>query len=228
MSNFKDKYFSIIGDSASTYEGYLPEGYPAFYSYYNASGIYGYRETWWGQVLEHFGARLLVNNSYSGSYVSKPENCETESYGCSDKRCSGLASDGVSPDHIVVWMGLNDVGAGFPLTSADKSDLSVFENAYALMLDKIKHNYPNATIWCCTFPVFTYSQEICYESLESKLNNSRKVCGDIIKETAARKGCRVIDLFDKNALCDTVDGLHPNYQGMRMIANKVIAAMEIE
>ncbi len=137
---YKNKYFSLLGDSISTYEGYLPQDYPSYYSHRDSyvTNIYGSRDTWWGQVIQHFKARLLVNNSFSGSYVCRAKNCETQSYGCSDLRTSCLSQSGIMPDVIIVFLGTNDRGAGFALTSEDKSDLSVIENAYAAMLDKIK------------------------------------------------------------------------------------------
>ncbi len=227
-NRFEDKYFSIIGDSVSTYEGYLPEGYPSFYSYRGAfiTGIYGWKDTWWGQVIEHFGGKLLINNSWSGSYVCKPKNCEIESYGCSDARAGGLGEDGISPDQIFVFLGTNDRGAGFELTSEDKRDISVIENAYGVMLDKIKKNYPSAEIWCITFPITTCSREPYFVFPETQKGVPMESYGELVKKVAAEKACHVIDLWDKEQLCDTLEGLHPNYMGMKMIADKVISAME--
>ncbi len=50
--------------------------------------------------------------------------------------------------------------------------------------------------------------------------------GELVKKLAREKGVNVIDLWDSEALCDTVDDLHPNYDGMKYIAEKVIFAME--
>ncbi len=224
----KNKYFSFLGDSITTYEGYLPKGYPSFYSRPDSyiTNIYGYKDTWWGQVLEHFGAQLLVNNSWSGSCVCKAPSCEIESYGCSDARCGGLGYDGISPHHIIVFLGSNDRGKGYPLTSEDKSDLSVIENAYAVMLDKIKINYPSAEVWCCTFPITTCSREPYFEFPKTQMGIPMESYGECIKSVAKAKNCRIIDLWDKTKLCDTLEGLHPNYNGMTMIAEKVIEAVE--
>ncbi len=225
---YKDKYFSILGDSISTYEGYLPDGYPAFYSRRNAfiTGINGYFDTWWGQLLKHFGAELLVNNSWSGSYVCKPRGCEIESYGCSNERTFGLHRDGIYPDVILVYIGTNDRGACFKLTDSDKSDLNVIENAYGVMLDKLKINYPNAEIWCCTFPITSCLRNpyFCFPVLQEGVPMTEY--GELIKRVAIDKNCRTIDLWDEALTCDTIDGLHPNLQGMNRIAQKAIKAME--
>ncbi len=227
---YKDKFFSIIGDSISTFEGYVPQGYPCFYTNANRcfTGVYSTKETWWGRVLEHFGAQLLVNNSWSGSYVCNAECCETDSYGCSDARACGLDAEGITPDCVIVYIGTNDRGAGFPLTSDDKEDLSVFENAYRTMLAKIKRKYPRAEIWCCTFPKTSCNAEPCLQMPECWRGVMREEHCSLIRRVAKDASCKIIELDDKLAyrLCDTSDGLHPNYEGMKYIAEKVIAAME--
>lgn len=225
MNKFKDKYISIIGDSISTFEAWLPAGYPSFYTVANScfTGVYGARETWWGRVLKHFGAELLVNNSWSGSYVCKPPYCEIESYGCSNSRACGLDADGIVPDHVIAYIGTNDRGAGFPPTSDDKSDLSVFENAYREMLVKIKNTYPSAEIWCCTFPKTTCKNDPCLQLPEVWKGVPIEEHREIIRRVAKAANCHIIELT--GGTCDTSDGLHPNYEGMEYIADKVIEAM---
>ncbi len=219
-----------MGDSISTYEGYLPEDYPAFYTNRAAyfTNIDGYKDTWWGQVIDHFDAKLLVNNSWSGSYVCKPEGCEIESYGCNDARTGGLGINGIVPDQIIVFLGTNDRGAGFRLTSDDKTDLSVIENAYGVMLDKIKHNYPKTEVWCCTFPITTCTRAPYFEFPQTHFGVPMENYGELVKKIANEKCCHIIDLWDKYEMCDTIDGIHPNLQGMKYIAKKVISAVEYD
>ncbi len=228
QKRYENKYFSIMGDSISTFEGCLPTDFPTFYSYRGAmlTDIRGPEDTWWGQVLRYFGGRLLVNNSWSGSYVCKDPRCEIESYGCSDRRAFGLDADSVLPDCILILIGTNDRGAGFPLTSEDKSDLAVIENAYAAMLEKIKNGYPQADIFCCTLPVTACTRNQYY-SFPKKYNGvPTREYNALISRVAEAKDCYVIELWDELQPCDTVDGLHPNAAGMKMIAAKVIEAME--
>ena len=52
MNNYKDKYFSVLGDSISTLDGYTK---PEFSSFYDSekkieAKVYIPRDTWWGQV----------------------------------------------------------------------------------------------------------------------------------------------------------------------------------
>ncbi len=215
----KGQFVSILGDSMSTFEGCLPEGYPAYYSRQRRieTGVFSPEETWWGRVLAHFGAELLVNNSWSGSYVSMPPDCEIESYGSSDARTSGLSYDGILPDHIFVLIGTNDRGRGF--------SLDTIETAYHLMLQKLKQKYPKAVIWCLTLPVTTWTGNPWFTFPEKQNGVKMTAYCELIASAARAEGCSVIDL-SKGRLVDTVDGLHPNYDGMLAIAEKVIAALE--
>ncbi len=221
---------SIMGDSMSTFAGTLPAGYPTFYGLCNQllTGIYSRRDMWWGQVLSHFEAELLVNNSWSGSLVSCGAEHLLESYGCSEARCGSLHDGDITPDHILVLMGANDRGWGVRPTdpSADSSDQSVFSHAYGTMLDRIRANYPTATVWCLTLP-----RTVCLRDPHSDRPAclSDEVTGRynrVIAAVAASRGCRLIDLFCDGVLCDTVEGLHPTFAGMSAIADRVIAVME--
>ncbi len=225
---YTGKFFSIMGDSISTLEGYIPSGFACFYDRSNQfeTGIHCSRDTWWGSVLAHFQGKLLVNNSWSGSYVTRPRGCQIPSYGCSDERTGGLGDGERVPDHIFVFIGTNDRGACFPLQSNDKQDMTVIENAYAAMLDKLKENYPQAEIWCFTFPKTTCSVEPDFVFPTTQLGIPMESYGQLICQVAAEKGCHGIDLYHCDGFCDTIDRLHPNYAGMQWIAQNVIAAME--
>lgn len=65
---YNGKYFSVLGDSVSTFEGFTEPDYAVFYTFGQkiASGVLSYPDTWWGRVINAFGGKLLVNNSFSG------------------------------------------------------------------------------------------------------------------------------------------------------------------
>ncbi len=224
----KKMYYSIMGDSLSTFEGWLPEGFPAYYDRARQyeTNVYSARETWWHRVITHFGGEVLVNNSWSGSFVTIPAGCMACSCGCSDARTGALGVDDILPDHILVCISANDWGSGFPLTGADKGDVTVIENAYGLMLDKLKRNYPRAQIWCFTYPKTTCTREPDYVFPTSLNGIPVERYGQVILDAARQRGCHVVDLYHCEGLCDTVDRLHPNYEGMRWIAEHAIAIME--
>lgn len=220
-NDYKNKYFSILGDSISTFEHYSEPDYAAYYdvSHKLEADVLTMYDTWWGIVIEHFGGELLVNNSFAGSTVCYHEKYEIQSYSCSDERTSSLGMDGISPDVIVVYMGTNDWGCG---TSIVGDDDRTFAVAYGQMLEKLKRNYPNAEIWCMTL-----AESCCSKNADFKFPRCYS-CRDIeeycaaIRECAQKHGCFVVDLYLDAEPYDTIDGFHPNASGMRTLANAVI------
>lgn len=230
---WKNKYygkkFSILGDSISTLAGYNPKGYKVFFDGESCekSGVEKMQDTWWGKVIDFFGGELLVNNSWSGSRVTRlPNNDNLFPSGCSDERTGGLHINGVKPDVIIVYLGTNDWAFGAELDGTrlliDKSNMQYFAAAYETMLEKTKTNYPNAEIWCCTLnttfmssnPSFSFPYEYGGTHIE-KYNQ-------IIKDTADMNNCKIIDLYSYHIPYDSIDGSHPNADGMNTLATLII------
>lgn len=226
MYEYKDRYFSVLGDSISTLEGYSIPEYAAFYDTEHKllSGIYTPADTWWGRVIKALGGELLVNQSFSGSTVCRRPEFEIPSYACSDERTSSLHRDGLLPFVIMVFMGINDWGFGAVPDDADgerTGDLTVFSVAYGVMLEKLIRNYPKAEIWCFTFPMGKQrnggSFPYCYGG-----KHIEAYC-DVIRRLARQYGCRLVDLYRYAESYGAIDGFHPNADGMRTIADAVLA-----
>ena len=63
----------IIGDSYSTYEGYIPQGYAPYYTPRAAErsmDVTSVELTWWYKLSTELGFNISENNSWSGSTVS--------------------------------------------------------------------------------------------------------------------------------------------------------------
>lgn len=231
MLKYINKYFSILGDSISTFEGYS-EPYDAIF--YDAltkcqSDILRVTDTWWGQVINYLGGELLVNNSFSGSLVSKHPDCEISSYGCSNERTSSLAKKGISPDVIMVFLGTNDWGYGIkvnPKNKEEKDSISIFSVAYRMMLSKLKNNYPLAEIWCFTLPISNYKKVNGADFPYYYGGTHIEEYCNAIRESANEYGCKIIDLYNSGKKHDTIDGFHPNAIGMKAIADTVINILE--
>ena len=227
------KNFSILGDSISTLEGFNPRNYKVFYKGENCrrSDVFEICDTWWGKVIDFFGAELLVNNSWSGSRVTMMPNGSAEKLfpaGISNERTSGLHIGNVMPDVIIVNLGVNDWANGVPVDFVkDEGTIeeyySSFFSAYQEMLAKLKRNYPQSEIWCCklcetfisTNPSFKFPR--CYRGVEIKKYN------DAIWHAAHEQGCKVLNL---SVPYDTLDGTHPNAAGMDAIAVMVVCQMD--
>lgn len=222
-ARYNDKYFSILGDSISTLEGYNPPECAVFYDaeHQYLSGIFRPEDTWWGKVIHQLGGRLLVNNAYSGSMVCKHPCCEIESYGCSDARTAGLGIGDVKPDVIMVFLGFNDFGAGMPLTSDDVQNLAVFQNAYLVMLGKIKRNFPAAEIWCLTLPCSCWRSNSQWEYPACRSGGHIRDYCRIIADCAHTCNCKIVDIHNPDLPYDTIDGYHPTANGMQTIADAV-------
>ena len=92
--------------------------YNVFYEGENCerSGVKDYSDTWWGQLIEYLEANLLVNDSWSGSRVTKlPNYYRLFPSGISDERINNLKKLHRNPDIIVIQLGVNDWGFGVDL-----------------------------------------------------------------------------------------------------------------
>ncbi|MBO5460379.1 MAG: SGNH/GDSL hydrolase family protein [Ruminococcus sp.] len=225
-NRYKGKSFSILGDSISTLEGYNPIGYKVFYSgeVRIYSGVSEMRDTWWGKVIEYFEGKLLVNNSWSGSRVTKlPGQANLFPSGCSDERTGFLHVDSIIPDIILIYLGTNDWANGVTPehNNGEKSETS-FYYAYKEMLRKIKIMYPDSEIWCCTLCETCMKPNPMFEFPYFYAGIHIEIYNDIIRKVVLENGCRLIDLYRVHEAYDSIDGIHPNSRGMDTIAELII------
>lgn len=90
--------FSILGDSISTFDGCNPDGFTVYYQGERCeqTGVTSSADTWWSQVIERLGGRLLANSSFSGSLVEgagfPPETVKNASTRWPKTACSPMSS----------------------------------------------------------------------------------------------------------------------------------------
>ena len=204
----KGKYLSILGDSISTYQGVSNDESanksigenPVFYHKpFPLDSMYFMR------FMREFGLSLCVNNSYSGGNLSGRDN---ENSGVN--RANRLArDDGLMPDIIVLFMGINDLGRGV--------SEEVFASDYRETLEILK-KYPATKILCVNLP----DRDIF---LRERAEIFNKIIEDAVDEAGER--FYLVDLY-RSRLCgdfyymNTLDGLHPDEDGMRIIAEVII------
>ncbi len=158
---------SVVGDSISTYDGYIPEGYLGYYAGCQIKdyGLTDVHDTWWMRIIDALGGELCVNNSYSGSEVS---GANFPSSSC-EERCSSLGRSSLTADDarhvaevsqqdilldlILIHMGTNDRLYGLPVGLDSPDDSERFYGSYRMMLRRIKGHYPKAIIACATLPL---------------------------------------------------------------------------
>jgi len=207
------KFLSVLGDSISTYKGVSDDASACSSLFYNACF---YREpfplekTYWQIVAQTLGLTLCVNNSFSGGNLSGREDPDS-----GVNRVSRLSrDDGTRPDVIIVFMGLNDLGRGI--------DLNIFADDYMRTLMTIGQKYPDAAVCCVNLPDRARSIRAYTEAFNQAI-------ADAVAE--AGENFFVADLFSSRLNNDfyymnTVDGLHPDEDGMRIIAEVIISAFK--
>ena len=126
-------------------------------------------------------------------------------------------------------MGTNDWGRGIPVFPNEyRSGLSVFAVAYEAMLTKIKHNYPNAEIWCLTLPRSYRKQEPEWTFPTHFGGRDIADYCNAIQECGKRLDCKVIDIHKVDNPFDTIDGFHPNADGMKTLSGIILSELEKE
>lgn len=222
----------LIGDSISSYNGIIPAGYEYFYP---QGDVNNWILTWWAKLgfMQSLrwvtdngdGTYTYYNRSWSGSKVTNLQGGD-KPY-CSTARLSTLPA----PDVILFFGGINDLAGGtpHPLLGDEPTwgtmgtmDLSEFRGAYAYCVEYLLTNYPDAKLICMTPTQIS--------TLGHFTDNDMGVdfadITEAIKEICDKYGVSVIDMSRcgityLNTDDYTLDGVHPNKAGMKMIADYV-------
>lgn len=198
------KSISILGDSYSTFAGYVtPDTNAVWYNVINDSrtDVNDVRQTWWHQLIKENNFRLCVNNSFSGATICN-RGYKKEDY--SDRSfCTRLDNLG-SPDILLIFGGTNDSWAQSPIgdykySGWTSADLYSFRPAMAYMLDHAIKRYPNIDIF------FILNSELSEEITTSCIT----ICNYYKIKCIALKNI------------DKING-HPSVNGMKQIAKQVI------
>ena len=205
------KSISILGDSYSTFEGYLQPDTNAIWYWDNVKAentdVHHVRETWWHQFIKENGYRLCVNNSFSGATISysgyKSGKPDFTDY--SDRSFITRLKNLGTPDIILVFGGTNDSWAGSPIGEYQyegwtRNDLFSFRPAMACLLEKMIDYYPNVAI------VFLLNDDLKEDIDESV----RTIC--------THYGVKWIEFEG----IDKING-HPSVKGMKQISEQLKA-----
>lgn len=229
-NNLVGKKVSIIGDSISTYSGYLPSGYSAAYPAGDVTSVY---QTWWKQLIDNNNMQLGVNASYSGSTIQSDGSGIPA---CDDRRIAAVGANG-DPDLIIVYMGVNDskiedlatIGEISPLIDMPltidtpaKYDDTTFIGAYQAMLTKLMLAYPEARIACCGLLWNNQPQYMTSDDLAVASNKIHELCDLYGAEFIDLRKCG-INLANMGTYLGASDTrmLHPKAAGMTKIANYI-------
>ena len=208
----------ILGDSYSTFQKNIPEGYSSYYYPYLVDEKTPVRtmqldETWWRRFIEKTGAALVRNDSWSGTTI-----CYTGYNGvdCSTThsfiyRYRRLVESGFfkenKVDTVIVFGGTNDSWANAPLGEVKLSDwtegdlYSVFP-AITYLMNALRTDLPEARI------IFVANCDIKTEIAEC------------MQKAGEHFGATVVRLSGI-----TKQNGHPTPIGMQEICEQIIAAI---
>lgn len=143
----------ILGDSYSTFEGFIPEGNSPWYHkvYENpdqVTDVFSAMDTWWWLLSKDLGANIALNDSWSGSTVSY--------YAYDGRDCSGDSSfiyrfekalkenffESAGVDTAIIFGGTNDSWTGGPIgelqySDYKKEDLFAFLPALCYLFERL-------------------------------------------------------------------------------------------
>lgn len=205
----------IMGDSYSTFAGYIPEGYGPYYPENDKwkTDVLDVSQTWWHQVVSAMGANLVRNDSWSGAPICYTgyDNADVSKSSSFIYRLRKLKEDGFFAQNqihtVFVFGGTNDswcgASLGQPMESGWKeSDLYSVLPAISCYLQELKQTLPEAKIYC-----------LINNNLQSEIE-------DALKAACGRQGIKSIlfDQIDK-------ENDHPTAQGMRDIKDQVLTAI---
>ena len=217
---------SILGDSYSTFEGYMANDTNAIW-YFKADNpqrnkkndVTKVEETWWHQLINTTkGYSLEVNNSYSGATIcytgySKgneprvPIAALSSHRDYSNRSFVNRSNTLGNPDIILVCGGTNDSWCGAPVGEYiygnwTTEQLYYFRPAMAKLLYDLKGNYPTARL------LFILNSE-----LKESINES-------VHTICKHYGVECLDLKDIEK-----QGGHPSVKGMAEFSRQVRKAL---
>lgn len=146
----KEIHFSILGDSFSTFEGYVtPDANDVWY--YERIGVTSVEQMWWHKMASEMEWILDKNNSFSGSLICNFWGFNAGLYYKPHSFINRMDNLG-DPDVIFIQGGTNDVWNGayhgeFVYSDWTEGDLEYYRPALAYMFDSMKRLYPKAKLY---------------------------------------------------------------------------------
>lgn len=195
---------AILGDSYSTFEGYIPEGNEIWYFAHEnleQTDVNDVCQTWWWQLCSKGGYKLGVNDSWSGATIGYTGyNDDDYSPRSFNTRIPRLGH----PDIILIFGGTNDSWCGaqvgnYKYADYKRADLYTFRPAMARLLQEAAKRYPGTKV---------------YVIINSELRDD---ITESMQTICKHEGVEYIQLHDI-----AKQNGHPNREGMTAIAQQIL------
>lgn len=222
-SELEEISFSILGDSFSTFQGYVePASNDVWYNLppLNYVDVTNVEQMWWHKVATKTGWVLEKNNSFSGSLICNFWGFNTGIYYSPHSFIRRMDNLG-NPDVIFVFGATNDIYkraalGDYVFANWTEEQLCMFRPAMAYMFDYLKRNYPTAKVY------FMLDMELCSSDTS-------------IDDETRKAYLESVDYITKhyNVVCIDIYGIqkelwHPNAAGQATIAHRVLEALRVD
>ncbi|MCQ2168842.1 MAG: SGNH/GDSL hydrolase family protein, partial [Bacteroidales bacterium] len=233
------KKLSIIGDSISSFEGWLPEGNKYFADYYIGGGLQDWTKTYWGALCTKYMVGKLQmekNISWTGSCVAQDTRTGSSyrpafvtRYGKSNVGATYALNSIGSPDIVIIYGGTNDrYNSGYGLSdvnstpddaefdaifkkSNDNLVVTSFVQAYVKLINMVHADCPDAKI------INIIGDYVTLEQIAS-----------IKKISDHYTFCKYVDFSNGgsgNPKIGKLNGVHPNIDGMDYMAKTIFGEL---
>ena len=247
---YAGKVISILGDSISTLEGYIPvdDGFnlkhrPRYVL--NAKPdtsliVMPANETWWMRIINDLDAKLGINDSWAGSCVTYNSSFTTKYPTNGDlvekaamaslTRIQNLGANG-TPDVILFYGGTNDIGHGgntLNLGSFNPAQAPTTVDLEATAWNTIADAYVAAILRIKHYyPNAEIIAMLPTYTSGYYTNNKLAQYNAVFTQICEHYGITYVDLRESGiSTSDLVDGIHPNSTGMAYIAEAVKGALK--
>lgn len=204
----------ILGDSYSSFDGYIPNDYGFWYPNKNEeqTDVKEVSQTWWWQLMEATGSNLVRNESWSGTTICNTCRPALDIQTSFVNRFEKLVNDGFfkqnNIDTFFIFGGTNDSWIDSPIGELifqnwQEDDLLCVLPAISYLFYRIKTILPNARI-------------------VSIINTDLKaIIIDGVKKAAEHFGVEYLQLENISKQYG-----HPDIKGMSQIKDQVLSFFE--
>lgn len=228
QNSFKGKRLSVMGDSISTYRGFLtPERCAWYYSDEGTNGtpsepngnpyesnVRDVSNMYWHKLCTKLGMVLDTVNAFSGSSI-----CKTENGAYPNPANAFIADDRITnigkPDVLIIYGGTNDAWLSADIGTAKYSDwtdddLKTFKPALAYLIYNIQRRHPGVELY------FFIGTALITKDTETEYAKA-------IKEVCEHYNIKTMDGSQLYSVYDA-KGNHPTIMGQEEILSAIVEA----
>lgn len=209
------KNLLIIGDSYSTFKGYVPEGYALYYTGDSGTDLKSVEETWWKRFVNETRVNLVLNDSWSGSTVCYTGRQSPE---------YGYRSSFVNRIHLMIkdnFFKKNNIDTVFIFGATNDSWLDTTPKG-ELQLSDFKEEDLYSTLPAIGYMLKTLKEEMPDGNIVYIINTGLAPnIVEAVKVASEHFGTQYIELSD----IDKESG-HPTVLGMKQISEQLLNAVK--